>query len=98
MPDAPTADWSRPIRSGLRIRSSAWSTSFHGAPGKEGLQLELRAVHALGEVRTASNLGEARQVLVDRKVELEVILTDVVLSGESGTELIAVARALRPSK
>jgi CheY-like chemotaxis protein len=48
------------------------------------------------DVRTASNLTEAREIILCDTIELEAVLTDIVLSGERGTELLAWTRSIRP--
>jgi two-component system cell cycle sensor histidine kinase/response regulator CckA len=49
------------------------------------------------EVTSASTLAEARRMLADPSVPLDAVLTDVVLSGESGTDLLEDCKKLRPA-
>ena len=49
------------------------------------------------EVRSAATMAEATAILEAHDIELEALLTDVVLKGERGTELVAIARRLRPT-
>lgn len=56
-----------------------------------------RMLRASGfEVVVASNLAEARQYINDPSVELDALLTDVVLSGETGIDLLEECRQHRP--
>jgi PAS domain S-box-containing protein len=48
------------------------------------------------EVVTASTSGEARTHIRDNDLELDAMVTDVVLGQERGTDLLLVARAERP--
>jgi CheY-like chemotaxis protein len=60
-------------------------------------EMTARMLRSVGfEVRSAANLAEAKQVLEARDTELDVVLTDIMLSGESGTDLVGVVHALRP--
>lgn len=49
------------------------------------------------EVVVASNLTEARQHIADPQLALDALLTDVVLSGELGTDLLEECRKRRPT-
>ncbi len=56
-----------------------------------------RLLRASGfDVVVASSLKEARQYIADPNLALDALLTDVVLSGELGTDLLAYCRKLRP--
>jgi PAS domain S-box-containing protein len=48
------------------------------------------------EVRAASTLAEARAVVQDVAIPIDVVVTDVVLGRERGTDLVAPALAARP--
>jgi len=48
------------------------------------------------DVLTASTLTEAHEILSDERVALDALLTDVVLNGERGTDLLERCRDLRP--
>jgi signal transduction histidine kinase len=48
------------------------------------------------EVRTASTLDEARAILDDPRARVDVLLTDVVIGAERGTDLILPYRKARP--
>jgi CheY-like chemotaxis protein len=49
------------------------------------------------EVIVASNLKEARDLIREPTLTLDALLTDVVLSGEVGTDLLEECRACRPN-
>jgi len=56
-----------------------------------------RMLQASGhQVLTAATLAEARQMIADPSLEFDALITDVVLSGERGTDLLAHCRQLRP--
>jgi PAS domain S-box-containing protein len=48
------------------------------------------------EVRAAATLAEARAILDDRSIPLDVLVTDVVLGRDRGTDLVAPSLASRP--
>ena len=48
------------------------------------------------EVRAAATLAEARAILEDRAIPLDVLVTDVVLGRDRGTDLVAPSLAARP--
>lgn len=48
------------------------------------------------EVVVASNLQQARQFISDPTLTLDALLTDIVLSGELGTDLLEECQRLRP--
>jgi len=56
-----------------------------------------RMLQASGyQVLTAATLADARQMIADPSLEFDALITDVVLSGERGTDLLAHCRKLRP--
>jgi len=60
-------------------------------------EMTARMLRAEGhEVLAASTLAEARAILDDDQVHLDALVTDVVLGGEQGTDLIAPCRKSRP--
>jgi DNA-binding NtrC family response regulator len=60
-------------------------------------EMTTRMLRAEGhEVRTASTLAEARAILADEVIHLDVMVTDVVLGRECGTDLLAPSRSVRP--
>jgi two-component system cell cycle sensor histidine kinase/response regulator CckA len=56
-----------------------------------------RMLQASGyQVLTAATLADARQIIADPSMEFDALITDVVLSGERGTDLLEHCRKLRP--
>ena len=57
-----------------------------------------RVLQAAGhDVQLASTLQRAERVIADASLPLDVVVTDVVLSSDRGTSLLAVCRKHRPS-
>jgi PAS domain S-box-containing protein len=57
-----------------------------------------RMLQASGyQALTAATLADARQMIADPSLEFEALITDVVLSGERGTDLLEHCRKLRPN-